>query len=107
MSSSLTILIDLLRRREALDDFLAYHSFLNAGDELFGDSEVNVGFEQRAPDLTGRLPDVLFVELSPRLEAREDALELLREVGEHTRRVPGNKPVQEGPENLPVKVKVL
>ena len=45
---------DLLRRRQALQDVLLHRPIAHAIDERLDDLEVDVGFEQRQPDLAQR-----------------------------------------------------
>ena len=59
---------DLLRRREAAEHVLPHRPVAHAVDERLDDLEVDVGFEQREPDLAQRGLDVL--RRQPRL-ARE------------------------------------
>ena len=66
---------DLLARREALQDLLAEGALAHLGDEALDDLEVDVGLEQREPDLAHRARDRLLVELPPPAEVAEGALE--------------------------------
>ena len=55
---------DLLAGRQALEDLLAERLLAHARDEVADDGEVDVGLEQREPDLAHRARDRLFVELA-------------------------------------------
>ena len=68
---------DLLARVEALQDVLAARALLDLGDEVLDDLEVDVGFEQREPDLAHRLRDLLVVEPALAAEVAEGVLELV------------------------------
>ncbi len=66
---------DLLTRRDALQDLLAQCALAHLCDELLDDLEVDIGLEQREPDLAHRTRDRLFVELSTSAQVAESALE--------------------------------
>ena len=53
------------------------------GDELLDDLEVDVGLEQREPDLARRARDGLLVETGPPSEVAEGVLESVGERVEH------------------------
>ena len=74
---------DLLRRRQAPQHVLPHRPVAHAVDERLDDLEVDVGFEQRQPDLAQRGLDVLGRQ--PRLAAErlEDVLETCAEGVEH------------------------
>ncbi len=52
----------LLAGRQALEHVLAERAFAHAGDEIADDVEVDVGLEQREPDLPHRARDRFLVE---------------------------------------------
>ena len=68
---------DLLARVEALQDVLADRALLDLGDEVLDDLEVDVGLEQREPDLAHRLRERLLVEAALAAEVAEGVLELV------------------------------
>ena len=68
---------DLLARVEALQDVLAGCALAHLCDEVFDDLEVDVGLEQRQPDLAHRLRDRLLVEATLAPEVAEGVLELV------------------------------
>ena len=78
---------DLLARGEAPQDVLAQRPFLDRGGEVAGDLEVDVGLEQREPDLAHRLRDRVLVETAAAPETTEGRLELVAEGVEHGRKV--------------------
>ena len=59
---------DLLRRRQAPQDVLPHRPVAHAIDERLDDLEVDVGFEQRQPNLAQRRLDVA-PSAAPRREA--------------------------------------
>ena len=74
---------DLLRRRQAAEHVLPHRPVANAVDERLDDLEVDVGLEQREPDLAQRRLDVLGRQ--PRLAAQrlEDVLQACAQGVEH------------------------
>jgi hypothetical protein len=74
---------DLLSRREALQHLLAERPLSDAGDEVAHDLEVDVGLEQREPDLAHRTRDRFLVEPALLAEVAERSGELLGEGVEH------------------------
>ena len=84
---------DLLARSEALEHLLAHRLLADARDEVAHDREVDVGLEEREPDLAHGAADRLFVELSLLPQVAEGALELVCEAVEHRpRMVAGPEP---------------
>ncbi len=77
---------DLLARAQALLHVRAVRPFLDAGDELLHDLDVDVGLEQRQPDLAGDLVDVLLAQPAAAAQAREDAVKTVGEGVEHVPR---------------------
>ena len=67
--------MDLLARRKCGRYLLADGLFLNVIDELLDDLKVDVGFEQRQPNLAQRLLHVLFIEDSLTTQGLKRALE--------------------------------
>src|SRR6266540_1316639 len=65
----------LLARRQALQHLLAERALAHLRHELLHDLEVDVGLEQREPDLAHRAGDGLLVELAAPAEIAERALE--------------------------------
>ena len=78
---------DLLAGREALQDVLADRALADARDEIPHDLEVDVGLEQREPDLAHRARDRLLVEHAATAQVAERMLKLVRERVEHERPV--------------------
>ena len=76
---------DLLARRQALEDVLAERPLANMRDEVADDGEVDVGLEQREPDLTHRARDRLLVEPALLAQVAENALQLVGKRVEHDR----------------------
>ena len=68
---------DLLAGVEALQDVLAGRALAHLRDEVLDDLEVDVGLEQREPDLAHRLRDRLLVEPALAAEVAEGVLELV------------------------------
>ena len=68
---------DLLAGVEALQDVLAGRALAHLRDEVLDDLEVDVGLEQREPDLAHRLRDRLLVEAALAAEVAEGVLELV------------------------------
>ena len=92
--SSRTIRDDLLRRRQALEDFLIDRAIAHAIDERLDDLEVDVRLEQRHPDLAQRGFDGLLREagLAPQ-RAETSCRRLLRESSmDDPARRPGRTP---------------
>ena len=73
----------LLGRRQALEHLLAERLLLDPGEELLDHPEVDVGFEQREPDLLQRRGEVLLGDPAFALQAAEDVLELVLQTFEH------------------------
>ncbi len=78
---------DLLARREALQHLLAERALAHAGDEVADDLEVDVGLEEREPDLAHRTRDRLLVERAALAEVAERGAELVGKSVEHRRPV--------------------
>src|SRR5439155_4913603 len=74
---------DLLRRREALRQVGADALLLDASDEALYDLEVDVGLEQREPDLAQDLVDLGLAHTAAASQAREDRVEAVGEGVEH------------------------
>ena len=74
---------DLLRGAEALGDLGALRPLLHPPDEVAGDDDVDVGLEQRHPQLATDLVDLLVGELPAAAELGEDAVEAVGEGVEH------------------------
>ena len=66
---------DLLRRRKRGQDLLADGLLPHAGREVLDDLEVDVGLEERRPDLLERLIHVELGEVALAAKLLEDALE--------------------------------
>ena len=62
---------DLLARVQALGDLLAERALAHPGDEVVDDLEVDVGLDQREPDLAHRARDRLLVEAPALAQAAE------------------------------------
>ena len=82
---------DLLARREALQHLLADGALPHAPDEVLDDLEIDVGLEQREPDLAHRLRDRLVVELAALTEVAEGALEPVGKGVEHAGQCTGGR----------------
>ena len=78
---------DLLPRRQALENVLPVRTLSHLVDEVLDDLEVDVGLEQRQPDLAHRARDRLLVERAALTQVAEDALEPVGERVEHRRSV--------------------
>ncbi len=74
---------DLLRRRQALEDFLIDGAIAHAIDEGLDDLEVDVRFEQRHADLAQRGLDGLLGEPSLAAKGAEHSLETIAERVKH------------------------
>jgi hypothetical protein len=74
---------DLLPRREALENLLAHRPRLDLGDEVLGNSQVDVSLEERPPHVAQAFPHI--VRRQPRLprELADDALESIAQCFEH------------------------
>ncbi len=68
---------DLLGGRKRGEHFLAHGLFLDRLDELFGDAEMHVGFEQRHADLAQRGFHIFRREFSFSAQVLEYPLELV------------------------------
>ena len=66
---------DLLAGREALQHLLAERALAHVSDEVADDLEVDIGLEQREPDLAHGARDLLFVELPALAEVAKGVLE--------------------------------
>ena len=71
--------IDGLGRGQRVEDVLADGALAHGGDEVLGDLEVDVRFEQGAADLAHRVVDVL---LGQAALAREAAEGFVQAIGE-------------------------
>jgi hypothetical protein len=69
----------------------SHRPLLDATDERANDAHVDVGLEQRDPDLARDLVDVLVVEAAAPAQAGEDRVEAFREGVEHEETVPGRR----------------
>ena len=78
--------------RQALQDRLVHRLVADAIDERLDDLEVDVGFEQRQPDLAQRGLDVLGREPDLAAQRLEDVLDARAERLEHG--VPGGRPAE-------------
>ena len=83
VSSSLTILTTCWPGLSCLVTSIPSARSLTVARELLDDLEVDVGLEQREADLAHRLVDVVLGQRAALADARERALELLRERIEH------------------------
>jgi hypothetical protein len=61
----------LLAGRQAVEHVRSHRPLLDAGDEILDDAEVDVGLEQREPDLAHRLVDVVLAQPALAAEAVE------------------------------------
>ena len=77
VSSSWTIFTTCWPGVEALQHLLAARALPDLGDEVLDDLEVDVGLEQREPDLAHRLRDRLLVEAALAAKVAEGVLELV------------------------------
>ncbi len=68
---------DLLAGRNAAQHFLAQRFFFYARDKILRDLEIDVGFEQREPDLSQRIVDVCFADRAMAAQIFEDVLKLV------------------------------
>ena len=87
---------DLLRRRQALQDFLVDRLIPHAVDERLDDLEVDVRLEQRHPDLPERGFNRLLGETDLTTQRSEDALEAVTERVEHWFQPKTDEPVAGG-----------
>ena len=67
---------DLLAGLDALDDLLAEGFVLDAFDEIAGDLEIHIGFEQRQAHFAQRVADVGLGDFSEPAQVAECVLEL-------------------------------
>jgi hypothetical protein len=74
---------DLLPRSQRLLDLGAERALSHVCDELLHDVEIDVGLEEREPDLAHRTRDRLVVECAAPAQVAERGLELVRESVEH------------------------
>jgi hypothetical protein len=74
---------DLLARFDRLEDFGAERLVLHLGDEILGDAEFDVGFEQGDADFAQRVGDVLFGDVAESAEFAERVVEAVGEAGKH------------------------
>src|SRR2546425_3754244 len=74
---------DLLARLNALNDLLADRLFLDSLDEIAGDLEIDIGVQQRHPDLAQRISHVGLGNLSQSAQVPENVLELAAQRIEH------------------------
>ena len=74
---------DGLRRGEGVEHVLADGALAHGGDEVLGDLEVDVGFEQGAAHLAHRVIDVLLGQAALAAEAGEGFIEPVGERFEH------------------------
>src|SRR5688572_14540549 len=78
---------DLLAGLDALDHFLAERLGLHPVDEIPGNLEIHVRFQQRHPHLAQRVADVLFRNLAETAKILESVLELAAQRIEHELKV--------------------
>src|SRR5438270_9069329 len=74
---------DLLARRDAAQHFFAERLFFDPSDELLGDLEIHIGFQQREADLAQRVIDVGFADRAMTAEVLKDVLKLVAELRKH------------------------
>ena len=74
---------DLLARIEAFEHPLADTALTHLRGELLDDLEVDIGLEQREPDLAHRAVDVGLAQLAARANAGECLLQTIRKLVEH------------------------
>ena len=77
---------DLLSRRDAAQHLLPERLLAHARDERLGHLEVHVRLQQREAHLTHRVGDVGLADRAVAPQVLEDALELVAELGKHTRK---------------------
>ena len=82
---------DLLRRRQAAEHVLLHRPVADAVDERLDDLEVDVGFEQRQPDLAQRRLDVLGRQPRFAPQGLEDVLQACAQGLEHGLRIRANR----------------
>ena len=87
---------DVLPGVEPPEDVLPESLGLDAGDEVLDDLEVDVGLEQREPNLAHRLVDIFFVQPLGAAEVTQGRLEPVGERVEHGREVYGRPPAIKG-----------
>ena len=74
---------DLLSRIEGVRQLLPHRPLANATDEVLGDVEVDVGFQQGEADLAQDIVDVRLGQLAAAAEATEDPVESIGQCLEH------------------------
>src|SRR5258708_4002666 len=74
---------DLLSGGNAAQHLFAERFLSYARDEFLRDLKVNVGFEQREPDLSQRVVDVLLGDRAMTAQVLENILQLIAELGKH------------------------
>ncbi len=82
---------DLLRGRQAAQDVLAHGPVAHAVDERLDDLEVDVGLEQRQPDLAQRGLDVGLGQARLAPQGAEDVLQAVLRESNMTKRRPGTQ----------------
>ena len=87
VSSSWTIFTTCWPGVRLFSDVLAMRPLAHALDEFLDDPEVDVGLEQREPDLAHRARDRLLVERAALADVAERRLELVGQRFEHSRPV--------------------
>ena len=63
---------------DMVQDVFADRALFDPRDEIFGDFEIDVGFEQDQPDFAQGVVDVLFRQRALVPQAAEDGLQLIR-----------------------------
>src|SRR3954469_7056648 len=76
---------DLLTRRDAAEHFLAERLLLDPSDELLGNLEIDIRFQQREAHLPERVIDVGFADRAMTAKVLKDVLKLVAELRKHTK----------------------
>src|SRR5207248_3191176 len=79
---------DLLPWRNAAEHFFAERLFFDPCDELLRDLEIDIGFQQREPDLPERVINVGLTDRPVSAKILEDVLKLIAELRKHIASVP-------------------
>src|SRR5258708_23774920 len=74
---------DLLAGRDAAEHCLTERFLFDAGYEFFGDFKIDIGLEQREPDLAQRGIDILLADFSVTAEILENLLQPTAELRKH------------------------
>src|ERR1700736_6578876 len=75
---------DLLTGGNAAEHAFAKRLLFDLGNEFFRDRKINIGLEQREPDLSQRRVDVLFADFSVAAKILEDLLQLIAKLRKHS-----------------------